>query len=137
MGWWNERVRRLTSIRIPIPIRALQFLKQQCSHTITLHNTTLKTVDYFKYLGIRLSSESNIDADITHRTNMGWQKWRELTGELCYSQRLIKPMVQTVGQTQVSQAYPQRSTGVSLLDKMPNVYIKGSFKVRTIPENPK
>ncbi|XP_045492918.1 uncharacterized protein LOC123700390 [Colias croceus] len=125
--------------------------------TISLQGKPLNKVSQFKYLGSMISSDANIDADVTHRINVAWQKWRSLTGVLCDPKMPIK----TKGKVYktavrpalmygsecwaIKKAQEQRvhvnemkmlrwAAGVTRLDKVRNEYIRGSFKVAPISE---
>ncbi|XP_063533678.1 uncharacterized protein LOC134743977 [Cydia strobilella] len=51
--------------------------------TICIGTTPIPTVEKFKYLGSIITPDANICADVSHRINVAWQKWRSLTGVLC------------------------------------------------------
>lgn len=122
-----------------------------------LQNTALKTVESFKYLGSVLENDGTIDADVTHRKNTGWLRWRELTGVLCDTRMpvrvkgkvyktAIRPAItygaecwplkkQQSDKLHVAEMRMLRwSAGVTLLDKVPNHYIRGTLKVRPIQD---
>lgn len=117
----------------------------------------LQRVSSFKYLGSVLSTNGNIDTDITHRINAGWQTWRSLTGVLCDNRMPVR-VKGKVYKTAVrpamiygAQCWPLRkdqaqqlhvaemrmlrwSAGVTLMDKVTNKYIRGSLKVTPISD---
>ncbi|XP_061711695.1 uncharacterized protein LOC133520990 [Cydia pomonella] len=122
-----------------------------------LQGSVVKTVESFKYLGSIISNDGTIDADIIHRKNTGWQKWRDLAGVIC-DQRMpigvkdkiyktaFRPALiygaecwslkkQQSDKLHVAEMRMLRwSAWVTLLDKVPNHYIRGTFKVRRIQD---
>ncbi|XP_063538680.1 uncharacterized protein LOC134747932 [Cydia strobilella] len=120
-------------------------------------NDCLPTVTKFKYLGSVLSNDGKIDSDVVHRTQTGWMKWRELTGVLCDRKIPLKvkghvykttvrpamlygsecwatnkPHLNKLHTTEMRML--RWSAGVTMMDKIRNVYIRGSFKVVPITE---
>ncbi|XP_047988405.1 uncharacterized protein LOC125228012 [Leguminivora glycinivorella] len=117
----------------------------------------LPTVTKFKYLGSVLSSDGKIDSDIVHRTQTGWMKWRELTGVLCdrkiplkvkghVYKTAVRPALLygsecwATNKAHLNKLHTTEmrmlrwSAGVTMMDKIKNVYIRGSFKVAPITE---
>ena len=39
--------------------------------------------DTFRYLGLVLQKDGDIDEDVRHRISAGWLKWRQASGILC------------------------------------------------------
>ena len=39
--------------------------------------------DTFRYLGLMLQKDGDIDEDVRHRISAGWLKWRQASGVLC------------------------------------------------------
>jgi hypothetical protein len=39
--------------------------------------------DIFRYLGLMLQKDGDIDDDVSHRIKAGWIKWRQASGVLC------------------------------------------------------
>ena len=44
---------------------------------------TIKKVPAFKYLGTHVSENGELDVEINHRIQCGWNSWRKLSGVLC------------------------------------------------------
>ncbi|XP_063540276.1 uncharacterized protein LOC134749304 [Cydia strobilella] len=127
------------------------------STDIVIEGQPVPKVDQFKYLGSMLTADANIDADVTHRVNAGWLRWRTLTGVLCDS-RIPVRLKGRVYKTAVRPALMYGSecwatkkkheqkmhtnemkmlrwvAGVTRLDRVRNVYVRGSFKVAPIAE---
>ncbi|KAG7296805.1 hypothetical protein JYU34_020747 [Plutella xylostella] len=124
---------------------------------ITIENTPLPKVSQFKYLGSVLTTDANVDEDVTHRVNTAWLKWRSLTGVLCDPRMPIKTkgkIYKTVVRPALmygsecwtmKKAHEQQmhvaemkmlrwAGGVTRLDKVRNEHIRGSFKVAPIAE---
>ena len=51
--------------------------------TIELDVTTLRWVSIFNYLGSITLSSGDLDREIGHRIQSGWNNWRMITGVLC------------------------------------------------------
>jgi exonuclease III len=119
--------------------------------------TAVPKVTQFKYLGSVLTHAADIDADVKHRINVAWQKWRSLTGVLCdprmpirtkgkVYKTAVRPALMygaecwTVKETHVQKIHTTEmkmlrwSGGATRHDKIRNEYIRGSFKVAPIPE---
>ena len=43
----------------------------------------IKKVSAFKYLGSHVSQDGELDIEVRHRIQSGWNSWRKLTGILC------------------------------------------------------
>ena len=39
--------------------------------------------DTFRYLGLMLQMDEDIDANVSHRIKVGWTKWRQASSILC------------------------------------------------------
>jgi hypothetical protein len=39
--------------------------------------------DIFRYLGLMLQKNGDIDEDVSHRIKADWLKWRQASGVLC------------------------------------------------------
>ncbi|XP_061705675.1 uncharacterized protein LOC133516671 [Cydia pomonella] len=67
------------------------FSEQPLSSTdIVIEGQPVPKLNQFKYLGFMLTADANIDADVTHKNNAGWLRWRTLTGVLCDDQMPIR-----------------------------------------------
>ena len=51
--------------------------------TIVMDGNNLKRVTSFKYLGSMTQSSGDLDKEITHRIQAGWNNWRKVTGVVC------------------------------------------------------
>lgn len=124
---------------------------------IHLDRNPIKRVDSFKYLGSVICSTGGIDADVSHRVNAAWMKWRSLTGVMCdrrmpvqtkgkvYKTAIRPTMLYSSECWASKRTHEQKlhtaemrmlrwSAGVTLKDKVQNRHIRGSFKVRAIEE---
>ena len=43
---------------------------------------TIRKVSAFKYLGTHVSEDGELDCEIIHRIQCGWNSWRKLSGVL-------------------------------------------------------
>ena len=50
---------------------------------INLQGENLERVNTFKYLGVTLAENGDLDAEITHRIQSGWKNWKRVSGILC------------------------------------------------------
>ena len=50
---------------------------------INLQGQNLERVNTFKYLGATLAENGDLDAEMTHRIQSGWQNWKRVSGILC------------------------------------------------------
>ena len=50
---------------------------------INLQGQKLERVNTFKYLGATLAENGDLDAEMTHRIQSGWQNWKRVSGILC------------------------------------------------------
>ena len=50
---------------------------------INLQGQNLERVNTFKYLGATLAENGDLDAEMTHRIQTGWQNWKRVSGILC------------------------------------------------------
>ena len=57
---------------------------------IRMDGGVVPTKDVFRYLGSMLQKDGGIDADVNHRINAGWMKWRQASGVLCDRQFPLK-----------------------------------------------
>ncbi|XP_061708627.1 uncharacterized protein LOC133518879 [Cydia pomonella] len=120
-----------------------------------IEGTPIPTVEHFKYLGSIISSDGKIEKDVTRRTIRGWMKWKQLTGVMCdkrmpiqlkgkLHKTAIRPAIlygtecwastqQHLSKLHATEMRMLRwSAGVTLLDKVRNIHIRGSCKVAPI-----
>ena len=50
---------------------------------INIHGENLERVNTFKYLGATLAENGDLDAEMTHRIQSGWNNWKRVSGILC------------------------------------------------------
>ncbi|XP_070005767.1 uncharacterized protein [Nicotiana sylvestris] len=50
---------------------------------VRLGSQVIPKRDSFKYLGLMIQGDGEIDEDVTHRIEAGWIKWRLASGVLC------------------------------------------------------
>ncbi|GMP81861.1 hypothetical protein CsSME_00036427 [Camellia sinensis var. sinensis] len=50
---------------------------------VKIENQELHKSEHFRYLGSIITTAREIDADVTHRIEAGWCKWRSTFGVLC------------------------------------------------------
>ena len=50
---------------------------------INLQGENLERVNTFKYLGVTLAENGDLDEEITHRIQSGWKNWKRVSGILC------------------------------------------------------
>ena len=50
---------------------------------INLQGQNLERGNTFKYLGATLAENGDLDAEMTHRIQSGWQNWKRVSGILC------------------------------------------------------
>ena len=48
-----------------------------------MHDKLEQIVTRFKYLGSIVQNDGEIEADVNHRIQAGWLKWRRASGVLC------------------------------------------------------
>lgn len=125
--------------------------------TVFLEGFPLNEVSSFKYLGSMLSKDGNINANVDHRTNTGWLKWKMLSGVLCnksmpirikgkiYETAVRPAMMYGAECWPLSKHQEQKlhvaemkmlrwAGGVTMLDKVRNDHIRGTFKIKPIVE---
>ena len=122
---------------------------------ICMEGVRLNRVENFKYLGSKVSSDGNLDAEITHRVQAGWRNWRKMSGVLCdpkINVRLKGKVYKTVVRPAMmygAEAWPLKKTqerkleveemkmlrwmcGVTKMDKIRNERIRGTVKAEKI-----
>jgi hypothetical protein len=50
---------------------------------VSLDGRVMLMNDTFRYLGLMLQSDGEIDEDVSHRIRTGWVKWRQVSSVLC------------------------------------------------------
>ena len=122
---------------------------------ICMEGERLNRVENFKYLGSKVSSNGNMDAEITHRVQAGWRNWRKMSGVLCDHKINVKlkgKVYKTVVRPAMmygAEAWPLKKIqerkleveemkmlrwmcGVTKMDKIRNERIRGTVKVEKI-----
>ena len=61
----------------------LQFNDQDDEEGMTMDNEIIKRVQAFKYLGTHVSEDGELDIEVNHRVQSGWNAFRRLSGILC------------------------------------------------------
>ncbi|XP_061704210.1 uncharacterized protein LOC133515655 [Cydia pomonella] len=111
--------------------------------TIKLQHTPLKKINSFKYFGSVISSDRSIDADIIHRINTGWMKWKELSGVLCDNRMPVhmKGKLYKAAVRPATECWPLKKkqedklhTAEMRMLRVRNIQIRGSFRVKPIPD---
>ena len=57
---------------------------------IQLQGETIKRVKTFTYLGSTLAEDGEVDAEVTHRVQSGWNNWKRVSGMLCERRMNVK-----------------------------------------------
>ncbi|KAL1446260.1 hypothetical protein WDU94_015584, partial [Cyamophila willieti] len=122
---------------------------------IKLQGEDLPICENFKYLGSFISKDGTCKADVDSRVQIGWCKFKSLTGVLCdrklpvklkgkIYKTVIRPaliygteawtMYETFNKKKetTEMRMLRMSTGVSLMDRIQSKYIRGSMGVTTI-----
>jgi hypothetical protein len=122
-------------------------------NTIKLGGEPLTIVESFRYLGSVITNDGKCDKDVQHRIQTGWMKWRSLSGVLCDRRMpiklkgkiyntVIKPVLlygsecwtRMKTHTQKMSVTETRmlrwAGGVTLLDRLQNKHLLGSFGVK-------
>ena len=50
---------------------------------IQVEGETVKRVKTFTYLGSTLAEDAELNAEVTHRVQSGWNNWKRVSGVLC------------------------------------------------------
>ena len=50
---------------------------------VKVRDHVIPQVTWFKYLGSIVQNDGEIEADVSHRIQVGWLKWRRASGVLC------------------------------------------------------
>ena len=120
--------------------------------TIQLDGSSLKRVTNFKYLGSITQSSGDLDREIGHRIQSGWNNWRKITGVVCdkrvpvklkgkIHKAVVRPAMMFGLETAPIKKTEEKKldvaemkmlrwmSGVTREDRIRNEYIRGSLKV--------
>ena len=123
--------------------------------TIQLEGSNLKRVTSFKYLGSMTQSSGDLDKEIAHRVQSGWNNWRKITGVVCdrrvpiklkgkIHKAVVRPALMYGLETAPIKKTEERKldvaemkmlrwmSGVTRMDRIRNEYIRGSLKVTEV-----
>ena len=123
--------------------------------TIQLEGSNLKRVTNFKYLGSVTQSSGDLDREIAHRVQSGWNNWRKITGVVCdrrvpirlkgkIHKAVVRPALMYGLETAPIKKTEERKldvaemkmlrwmSGVTKMDRVRNEYIRGSLKVAEV-----
>ena len=77
--------RRLARFGLRLNVRKTEYLTtdQEASGSIQIERTELLRTKAFRYLGIKIAADGNINHEVTARINAAWMKWHRATGLLC------------------------------------------------------
>ena len=115
----------------------------------------LKEVQTFKYLGSMISSDGNMEAEVTNRIQAGWASWRKCAGIMTdkridrklkkriYTGVIRPAMIYSAETWSTTKREEERmnvnemrmlrwAAGVTRRDRVPNRYIRGSMKIAEI-----
>ncbi|KAI5738368.1 hypothetical protein M8J77_006061 [Diaphorina citri] len=124
---------------------------------ILLDGEILPKCEKFRYLGFMIDKEGTCKSDVLNRIQIAWNKFRSMTGVLCDRKmpvklkgKIYKSVVRpallygsecwTMYKTYSNKLSTtetrmlRMSGGVTLKDRIKNIYIRGSFGVRAIEE---
>ena len=125
---------------------------------VNIQVENLERVNTFKYLGATLADNGDLDAEMTHRIQSGWKKWKRISGIMCdrrISLRVKGKVYKTVvrpammygaetcavkkGQEKKLDVAEMRMlrwmSGVTKMDRIRNERIRGTTKVGEISKN--
>ena len=120
--------------------------------TIQLDGSSLNRVTNFKYLGSITQSSGDLDREIGHRIQSGWNNWRRITGVVCdkrvpvklkgkIHKAVVRPAMMYGLETAPIKKTEEKKldvaemkmlrwmSGVTREDRIRNEYIRGSLKV--------
>ena len=122
---------------------------------INLQGQNLERVNTFKYLGATLAENGDLDAEMTHRIQSGWQNWKRVSGILCdrrislrvkgkVYKTVVRPAMMYGAETWAVKKSQEKKldvaemrmlrwmSGVTKLDRIRNERIRGTTKVGEI-----
>ena len=123
---------------------------------INLQGQNLERVNTFKYIGATLAENGDLDAEMTHRIQSGWQNWTRVSGILCdrrislrvkgkvYLKTVVRPAMMYGAETWAVKKAQEKKldvaemrmlrwmSGVTKLDRIRNERIRGTTKVGEI-----
>ena len=125
------------------------------SQTIQMDGQEIKRVQKFKYLGSILEASGNMDQEVRHRIQAGWNNWRSASGVLCdkripirlkgkFHRTMIRPIMIYGPETASMRKIDEKKmdvaemrmlrwmSGVTRIDRIRNEYIRGSTKVTKV-----
>ena len=130
----------------------LQFNDFEDLDDMKMDEEIIKKVPAFKYLGTHVSEDGELDVEVNHRIQCGWNSWRRLSGVLCDKKinvRLkgkiyktaVRPAMLYSSETWAVKKTQERKMevaemrmlrwmcGVTRKDRIRNDYIRGTVKV--------
>ena len=110
---------------------------------INLQGQNLERVNTFKYLGATLAENGDLDAEMTHRIQAGWQNWKRVSGILCdrrislrvkgkVYKTVVRPAMMYGAETWAVKKAQEKKLDVAemrKLDRIRNERIRGTTKV--------
>ena len=70
---------------LKISRKKTEYMKVNCNREgeIKMQGEQLKRVEKFKYLGSMVTEDCQLEAEVTHRIQVGWRNWKRTSGVLC------------------------------------------------------
>ncbi|XP_063385492.1 uncharacterized protein LOC134671562 [Cydia fagiglandana] len=157
----NKWCHALESNGLKISRAKSEFMKfmfrRTCVSSLHIGDSPVAEVTKFKYLGSILHETAKCDADVLHRVNAGWMKWRSLSGVLCdrrmpirtkgkVYKTCVRPVLLYGAECWTTTCAHEANIhatemkmlrwagGVTRLDRIRNEHVRGSFKVTPIPD---
>ncbi|KAJ8870129.1 hypothetical protein PR048_029141 [Dryococelus australis] len=96
--------------------------------TVEMDRKKLQTSNNFKYLGSNVSSDENLDFEITCRIQAGWSNWRSETSMLYGTDTWATVKSQCKRMKEAEMKMLRWMCGVSKLDHIKNNFIRGTVK---------
>ena len=124
---------------------------------VSLQVEVLKRVEKFKYLGSTVTEDGDLEAEITHKIQVGWKNWKKVSGVLCdrrvgiklkgkVHKTVVRPAMMYGAETWAIMKTQEKKldvAGMRMLkwmcevtrrDKIRNKVIRGTSKVREISD---